>query len=194
MFCYKLRWNSLNLWRKRFDAFSCKQQVLEALVVFLLLVLTILHRTGFRWRFCVLNPTFTRSATVGRLWYNLMDGSILESCFSTLSVDTRFSSHDHMILRFPFILIPNGLIAVKFTHKFSFLCGLWSNRWGGTSCKAHPKMIFCWPQHIPGGLYRHSNFSSLNFLQSKRGNAPFPHSTYLVPVGWRPLARVRLRK
>lgn len=64
---------------------------------------------------------------------------------------------------------------------------------GRTSCEVHHKMIFSWPQHISGVLYRRSDFSSLNFLQSKRGDAVFPCSTYLVPVDWRPLVRVCLR-
>lgn len=36
-------------------------------------------------------------------------------------------------------------------------------------------------------------FSSLDFVQSKRGNAVFLYSAYLVPVGQRPTAQVCLR-
>lgn len=64
---------------------------------------------------------------------------------------------------------------------------------GGHLVKRTKKTIFSWPQHISGVLYRRSNFSSLNFVQSKRGNAVFLYGAYLVPVGQRPAARVRPR-
>lgn len=147
----------------------------------------------FGQRFRVLSPTFSaHNFAVESLWCHWMDTSFLESCSLPVSGLNSFLTWLHELV-FSFHFDTKQLNCCEINTYDSIFCLASGAAGGRTSCKVHHKMIFSWPQHISGVLYRHSNFSSLNFIQSKRGNAVFPCSTYLVPVDWRPLVRVCLR-